>query len=59
MYSRAVSPVAQMASDRGPPYLHMTAGDGDGRVVQKFLSELLYSDLTLLSSVVCSIGTWY
>ena len=49
--------LSQSASDRGPSYLQMSVKEGDGRVLQKYLTDLLYCDFILLSSVFCSIGT--
>jgi len=42
-------------SDRGPPYLHLVVPKGDIRLVQTFLTDLLYADVILLASVLCSI----
>lgn len=46
----------QIISGRGPPHFHMHVTKRQGHVVQKFLAELLYSDMTLTSSVVAALG---
>ena len=48
--------LAQIAIDRGPAYLHMSVEDGDGRVLLKFLTDLIYCDMILLSCVISAIG---
>ena len=49
--------LVQEISDRGCPYLHLGVEAGDGRVLLKFLTDLLYCDIILFSSIICSIGT--
>ena len=46
----------QIVSDRGCPYMHMSAKKGQGRVLLKFLTDLIYCDSYLLSGILCSIG---
>ena len=48
--------LVQELSDRGCPYMHMTVVEGQGRVLLKFLTDLIYCDTFLLSGVICSIG---
>ena len=51
----AMHTLAQVASDRGPPYLHMRTTDIHGQ--NAFLADLIYSDMTLLSGIICCLGT--
>ena len=48
--------LVQSISDRGCPYIHMSVEEGQGRVLLKFLTDLIYCDTFLLSGVICSIG---
>ena len=48
--------LAQRAVDRGPAYLHMSTEEGEGRVLLKFLTDLIYCDMILLSGVISAIG---
>jgi len=44
------------AGDRGPSYLHASDEDGHGRELLKFLTDLMYCDLSLLTRILCAIG---
>ena len=48
--------LVQSISNRGCPYIHMSVAEGQNRVLLKFLTDLIYCDSILLSSVICSIG---
>ena len=56
MHSHMTPVLTQGAADRGPSYLHMSNEDGDGRVLLKFLTDLIYCDMTLVCGVISAIG---
>lgn len=49
--------LVQAISERGCPYVHMRVEEGDGRVLLKFLTDLIYCEIILLSGIIASIGT--
>ena len=56
LHSFTLRMLVQIISGRGPPHFHMHVTKEQGHVVQKFLAELLYSDMALFSSVIASSG---
>ena len=56
LHSFTLRMLMQIISGRGPPHFHMHVTKEHGLMVQKFLAELLYSDMTLFSSVIASLG---
>ena len=58
MLAQASLVMCQMfAANAGNSMLHLSPTDPKERVVQRFITHLIYIEMSLLSSIICSIGT--
>ena len=46
-----------VAANAGTRVLHTTPKDRDERIMQRFITRTIYSEMSLLSSIICSMGT--
>ena len=48
--------IQMLAANAGNRVVHMTPEDKNERTKQRFITHVIYSEIGLLSSIICSLG---